>query len=250
LGLKFESAEVQTLMNLGLNNSQAKIYFTLAQFGPSNVTEIAKQVQCDPPDTYCTLVKLCQLGIVERIVRNQTKFKAASADQTLKFLLKRKTCSTPKKPFLPNLNSGDEKGSGFVLIPHKDQIIKHAVNAVNNAKVSLDFVISWNFFSEFVYAAFPEKINPTVPKRCVIEQPAKIRGLNITKKLKNDSFQFRFIQSKPKAMLAIFDNKDLIMIEDLVDGDAPGLFTSNQNMLIMAKNYFDNLWRESTIKPV
>ncbi len=242
-------------MNLGLNSQQAKIYFTLARFGPSSVVEIAKQLKVNPSDTYCILLKLYELGLVEKTVKPYIKFKAVSADQALKFLLQRKI--QPQQDIAKSVSSNKEKcekiknKSGIVLIPHKEQVIKNAIKSIENAHESIDLTISWDFFSEFVYDAIPEKLNPKVPKRCILEQPSNRNSLDLIKKFKEDSYTLRYIQTKPKAMLAIFDKKEVIVIEDPVDlRDSPALWTNNQNMLIMAMNYFDNLWRKSTLKPM
>jgi hypothetical protein len=52
-------------------------------------------------------------------------------------------------------------------------------------------------------------------------------------------------------MLAIFDEKEAIVLEEDIIGanNSPALWTNNQSMLTMAKNYFNNLWRKSTQKP-
>ncbi|MGD6810288.1 MAG: TrmB family transcriptional regulator [Candidatus Bathyarchaeia archaeon] len=253
--MEFQATEVQTLMDLGLNNAQAKIYFTLARFGPSNVAGLAEQLKIKPSNTYLTLLKLCELGLIEKTGKSQIKFKAVSADQTLKFLMHRKTFPQqclPENLFSQELKTDNLKANtGIVLIPTKEQVIKKAINAVNQAQHSIDLIISWNFFSEFVSDVFPEKINPEVPKRCIIEQSLNSESLGLIKNFENESYALRYIQSKPKAMLAIFDEKEAIVLEEDIIGanNSPALWTNNQSMLTMAKNYFNNLWRKSTQKP-
>ncbi len=249
--LALQASELQTLMNLGLDSTQAKTYFKLARFGPSNVAEIAKEIRISHSDAYCIILQLQELGLVEKTQKSQiTKFKTVSADQTLKFLMQLKN-RPQQETAAQSLFDGGIKNSGIILVPHKAQIVKNAVNAIINAKESIDLIISWDFFSEFVYNAFPEKINSAVPKRCVIEQPCRTKSLDLINKFKKDSYTLRYIQTRPKALLAIFDKKEAIVIEDPIDlRDSPALWTTNQNMLTVVKTYFDNLWRESTLAPV
>jgi sugar-specific transcriptional regulator TrmB len=243
--LEFQAAEVQALMDLGLDSSQAKIYFTLAGFGPLSVVEAAKRLNVNSSSAYCTLLRLYDLGLVEKINKSQIKFKAVSADQTLKFLLQRKTEPKPK----PSCNAKAktlDSNSGIKLISRMEQVIEQAIKGMSGAQESIDLIISWDFFSEFVYDSFPEKINPDVPKRCILEQPPNRKSLALINKFQNDSYILRFSQNKPKAMLAIFDKKEAIAIENLPEGiESPALITTNLNMLVLVKSYFENLWGES-----
>jgi sugar-specific transcriptional regulator TrmB len=238
-------------MELGLSSAQAKIYFILAKSGPSTVTEVAKQVKTGPSSIYCTLLKLYELGIVEKTVLSQTKFKAASPDQTLKVLLQKQEAKSESFPPPKISQESLKKSKGFVVIPHRDQVVKQALRLVKKSHQSFDVVVSWSFFSEFVYETFPEIFCPNVTKQCIIQQPPESKSLELIKKFKIQSkTQLRFIQPPPKAMLAIFDKKEALMIEKPELPDYPALWTNNPAMLLMAQNYFDNMWKESTQKPV
>jgi sugar-specific transcriptional regulator TrmB len=252
LELEVQASEVQTLMDLGLSSAQAKIYFILAKFGPLTVTEVAKHVKTGTSSTYCTLLKLYELGIVEKRVLSKTKFEAFSADQTLKVLLQKQEAKSESFPVTSIISQdGLKKSKGFVVIPNRDQIVKQALRLVNKTRQSLEVVVSWSFFSEFVYETFPEKFCPNVPKQCIIQQPPESKSLELIKKFKIQSnTQLRFVQPSPKAMLAIFDKKEALMIEKPELPDSPAFWTNNPAMLLMAQNYFDNLWKESTQKPV
>jgi sugar-specific transcriptional regulator TrmB len=248
--LALQASELQTLMNLGLDGTQAKTYFKLARFGPSSVAEIAKELRTSHSDAYCIILQLQELGLVEKTQKSQiTKFKTVSADQTLKFLMQLKS-RPQQETAAQSLFDGGVKNCGVILVPYKAQIVKNIVNAIINAKESIDLVFSWDFFSDFVYDVFPEKINSAVTKRCVIEQPRRSKSLDLINKIK-DFYTLRYIQTRPKALFAIVDKKEAVVIEDPIDlRDCPALWITNQNMLTMVKTYFDNLWRQSTLAPV
>lgn len=163
--MEFQPSEVQTLINLGLTSIQARIYLSLARYGPSSVTVIARQSKVNRPDVYRTMIKLYDLGLVEKIVETPVLFKAVSANQTLKFLLQRRTEQYDKlrvdtESLIYNLRS-DEKNarvedSRFVLIPQKNAVVKRVMQAINEAQERMDFVVSWKRFSAGVYGSYPE----------------------------------------------------------------------------------------------
>jgi sugar-specific transcriptional regulator TrmB len=252
--LEYQATEVQTLIDLGLDSIQARIYISLARFGPSSVAAIAKKSKVNTLETHCTLINLYELGLIKKISETPEVFKAVSADQTLKFLLQRK--AEPKfdaETLLSKLSIKKQpksQANHFVLINEKQALIKRAIHEIYRTKKSADFIISWKLFSESVDSVYPESINPQVTIRCIIEQPPNLKDLNL--KFSHPSNKIHYIQTTPKALLGIYDNKDVIMIEDPHQDltCSPAMWTNNQGMLIMAQNYFENLWRKSNEKPL
>jgi sugar-specific transcriptional regulator TrmB len=255
--LEYQASEVQTLVDLGLNNNQAITYLSLAKFGPSSIEEIAKQSKMSFSATNITLNNLHKLGIVEKISKKPLLFKALSADKTLKFLMQRKTLSTNKtgngsEVLLSNLVSGPTNQETCLdLIPKRDALLNRAIQAVYQAEESIDFVLSWDLFAESIYSVNPEIIKPNVTIRFIVEQPANLNDLAILKKLKKP-INIRFIQTSPKALLGIYDKKDGIIIDDPVSdvNDTSAMCTNNQNVIVLAQTYFETLWHKSTDKPL
>ncbi len=260
--MESQESEVQTIVNLGLTNIQARIYLSLAKFGPASVAAIARQSKVNRPDVYRTVFKLFDLGLVEKIVDTPVLFKAVSSDQVLKFLLQRKTEQYDKlkvdtESLLHNLKIDEKKpkvaDSRFILIPQKDAVIKRVIQAVNEAQVSMDFVVSWKRFSAGIYGAYPEKANKdSVSCRCIMEQPPKQKDLELIHKDWQKFCTIKFIPKLPSAVMGIYDKKEMIVVEDPQSNlsDSPALWTNNQSMVILAQNYFDNLWRKATDEPV
>lgn len=80
----------------------------------------------------------------------------------------------------------------------------------------------------------------------------KQKDLDLVKKVRQkSSCIIRFIPNHPKAVLGIYDKKEIIVIEDPKSNlnDSPALWTNNQSMVIMAQTYFDNLWRKASENP-
>lgn len=254
-------SEVQTLVNLGLTSIQARIYLTLARFGPSSVAAIAKQSKVNRPDVYRTVVKLYDLGLVEKIVKAPVLFKAISADQTLKFLLQRKTEQYAKlkvdtESLMCNLKEEKKQkiaDSKFVLIPQNNAIVKKVIQSINQAQFSMDFIISWKRFSARTNGAYPIlPLNSKVQCRCIIEQPTKQKDIEMIRNMKPKSCKFKFIPNTPSAVLGIYDKKEIMIVEDPNSNlkDSPALWTNNENMVVIAQNYFDHLWLKATDEPL
>ena len=250
-------SEVQTLVNLGLTSIQARIYLSLAQFGPSSVAAIAKQSKVNRPDVYRTVVKLYDLGLAEKIVKAPVLFKAVSADQTLKFLLHRKTeqyakLNVDKESLIYNLKEEKKQkitDSKFVLIPENDAVVKRVIQAVKQAQFCTDFIVSWKRFSACTYGTYSEiSNNENVQCRCIIEQPPKQKDIELIRNIKPKSCRFKFIPNTPSAVLGIYDKKEIMIVEDPNSNlsDSPALWTNNESMVIIAQNYFDHLWLNAT----
>jgi sugar-specific transcriptional regulator TrmB len=261
--LEFQPSEVQTLINLGLTSIQARIYLSLARYGPSSVTAITKQSKVNRPDVYRTVVKLYDLGLVEKIVETPILFKAVSAGQALKFLLQKRTEQYDKlrvdtESLMLNLRLDENKlkfeDSRFVLIPQKDAVFKRVMQAINEAQECMDFVVSWKRFSASEYGSYPERANTaSVVCRCILEQPLNRKDLEFVRKIKQElCCNFRFISSHPKAVFGIFDKKEIIVVEDPKSSlhNSPALWTNNQSIVIMAQTYFDNLWDKASENPL
>ena len=88
--MKFNQSELQTLIDLGLTLSQARVYLTLVHFSPLNVASISTTPQVARPDVYRTLDKLKQLGTVEEIVGVPTKYQAFPIDKIIPLMLQKK----------------------------------------------------------------------------------------------------------------------------------------------------------------
>ena len=80
----------EDLIALGLSGSQAKVYLALLKNGTSSVREVAKTASISRPDTYRSIISLEELGIVERIITNPTKFKPLPLKETLSILVSQK----------------------------------------------------------------------------------------------------------------------------------------------------------------
>jgi sugar-specific transcriptional regulator TrmB len=81
---------IQTLTQLGLTPSQAKLYLNLLVLGKATAKAIAKLSNTDRSLTKRILTGLIDIGLVQRIVDSPVQFKPVPLDEVLCILLKRR----------------------------------------------------------------------------------------------------------------------------------------------------------------
>jgi len=254
-------SDVQTLVDLGLTYIQAKVYVTLARFGPLKTTSISKQSKIARPDVYRTLSTLQELSLVEQLVEKPVRFRATPIDKGIDSLLKKKTqeyeeLKKNSEALLTTFRSRENPkeilsaDSSFIVIPKREAVIKRLIEAMEQSEKSIDAVLSWNryylgleLFDRHIQAACDRK----VLVRYVVQDPP-------TKKLKDDAlnresdfFKVRFLREKPKAIFGIYDQKKLfVLIDPLIDspGSSPSLWTNNQSLIYLTQLNFENLWQK------
>ncbi len=250
--------EIQTLIDLGLNSLQAKVYLRLAKSGPSNVAAIAKQSKTSTSETQNVLINLSELGIVQKVSRKPHLFKAVSADQTLKSLIQRKTQQSNEQKFdtcslvsnlIIRLDQFKEQNR-LVSISQKEVFLNRGMEAIHQAEVSIDFILTWDLFLEC--AQVNQETKPNIMCRFIVEQPSNFGDIEILKKFNRSTGNIRFMQASPKALLGIYDKKDLMII-DAPDSDmnsSSSMWTSTKSIVTLSQSYFENLWLKSSKEPI
>lgn len=266
--MEIQSADIQTLMDLGLTLLQARVYRTLAKAGALKIDTISKLSIVARPDVYRTLAKLEQLGLVERIIKTPLHFRAIPMEKGLALLLESKTeehekLKTETELLLQTLKeiTSDEilqtEDQQFVLIPPKRTIIKRINEATEKAQESVDLSLSWKRFSLGITTAFAESGKKArarnVKLRFVVENPTEGNAPEQITQFcrRNPNIQLRFSKERPKTLLGIYDKKEVfIIVNPQMDiPDSPAFWSNNQSIVAMAQDYFDNLWNNATENP-
>ena len=89
--LQPQVSELLTLIDLGLTLKQARVYTALVESGPLRVSAISKISKVARQDIYGALLKLQQLGLVEKIIERPLKYRAVSVNEGVSLLLETKT---------------------------------------------------------------------------------------------------------------------------------------------------------------
>ena len=256
-----QSSKLQVLMDLGLTLIQARVYLALAEAGRLKISAIAKISKVARPDIYRTLLKLQELGLVEKIIQTPLEYRAIPMDKGLSLLLETKTEQYEKLRsetrillYTAEMQKPDKKkqitGSQFVLIPQGRTVIERIGSAIEKAQLSIDLVLSWKRFSHGMVSAFAESMELAWAKnlkiRFIIESPAKSKTAEqmIQFCKEKPSCQIRFIPNHPRTVLGIYDKKEIFIIA-FSKTDLPGspaLWSNNFSLIALAEDYFEKLW--------
>jgi sugar-specific transcriptional regulator TrmB len=141
----------------------------------------------------------------------------------------------------------------FALVPQKEAVVMKIKELSENAKYSIDVVnsrrrhlLSASVFRKEIYKALDRGV-----KFRVIAQKDKDEGLLPKAQVDIEShpgFKIKYVLTKPSAMVSIFDNREVLIVEDeSVDQiTAPTLWSNNKSLVTLAQNYFDMLWHAQT----
>ena len=80
----------EILKDLGLTNTEIKIYITLLEFGSSLASVISKKSNIERTVTYHILEKLIRKGIVSYVIKENRKYFSSAEPERLKNILKEK----------------------------------------------------------------------------------------------------------------------------------------------------------------
>lgn len=250
----------QMLRELGLTFSQAKVYIALTNLGESCTAKMASD-SCNVArqDVYRIVGELQQLGLVEKVIANPTRFKTIPIREALSLLLenrKIKTFALQKRAFKLAADFS-EKYHDFVLENDKDQFVllsekKAFVRLVSKAveadRKSMFLITSWkeyvqllSMFSEEWSNAFKNGVNV----RWLTEQStngSSIQGIEPV--VRNPHFSLRFLADFPLVKLGVYDDAGaFIAVSSNSMGTQMMLWTNNRIIVSGAAEYFEMKWR-------
>jgi sugar-specific transcriptional regulator TrmB len=256
----YAEEEIQTLMGLGLTSSQAKILHFLFYSGMSTAKVISKATGINRPDIYRIMPNLHEKGLIKKIVSVPVKFEAVSIEDALTYLIEHRTSETnvlkikaadiiknykDKKHY--KVARKDE--SQFVIIPKGKAIIKKRRNAIENAKESIDAIISYSRYlptmidnSEMILKA----LNRGVKIRHITELPQDIKTLpKLTQEIwRHPSFEVRIVTKPLTSLVAIYDKKEVIVSISpaLTYSKSDAFWSDNRSMLEIIQEFFESTW--------
>ena len=247
---------IKTLADLGLNNSQAKIYLSLIKMGPATIRQITHSSKAARPDVYRSITQLQNFGLVEKIIAAPTKYKALSIVDGITILMMQRTkenIDLNKRvnvliQHFENINFSDkDEESQFVLI-HGDDAIEHKlVKLMASAQDCVCVMVPGQRMHQWVdsnYDLLKEKLEKKVNVRVITEQTrdSKLQKL-INSLAKLHYFETRFIVGPPSVWFRIYDNQQIIMTTSKVSlADSFAVISNNKSLIELAQNYFDSAW--------
>lgn len=225
--------------------------------------EIAENAKVARPDVYPTLKRLRQLALVEKLIKTPPEYRAVPMKEGLSTLLEARTSQYQRVKAETEVLQGTIKTektdesqtetNQFILVP-EGKVVDRIGASIEKARMSVDAVLSWKRFSRAIVGTLAESIEKAWAKkvkiRLVVEKPSRNKTAEqlIQYFKQKPSTQIRFIQDHPETVFGIYDQKEMsVMVISKTDlQGSPGLWSSNDALISLARNHFEALWREAT----
>jgi sugar-specific transcriptional regulator TrmB len=253
---------IQTFMNLGLTQLEAKVYLTLVTFGNggADVKKIAKESNIARQDVYRIFPSLQQLGLVTKIIATPTIYQPISLKDGLSKLLKQKTeehnilKKKIKKIFIESaLNNvktcSSDEAPQFAIISEKKLFLKTFEKKFSKAQRNINIICSSDGMKAIAFSSvkdFQRCIDRNIRVRLIT---TKMENNQILKKLqpliRNHAFELKFISNASPVGLAIFDNREVSV--RISHEMVPSLWTNNPNVIKLAEAYFEGMWSKGNL---
>jgi sugar-specific transcriptional regulator TrmB len=265
----------EAFLNLGLTKLQVEIYLSLSKLGKVPAKKISEYTKIDRAHVYQVIIKLQQIGLVEKNLSNPCIYQAIPIRDGMQILVEKKTHELDTKLLEVNRirkivqhfqeeknpSSFAEDENEFTLIPGKETHTVEITKIMNRTRVSFDNVFLQN---DFCRALVTEKeISPffghffhnNIKVRTILcknkQKPPK-RTIEMIERLRiRGNFEFKYTKLRSLAMFGVLDNKAMFIHTGVESQwkDKPCLYSNNPCLVEMAKGYFEQLWRNAKNDP-
>ncbi len=249
---------INTLVDLGINRTQARVYLALIEKGTSTIRAVADYSGVGRPDAYRAMLELKRVGLIETILCSPTKYKPLPLQEAVSFLIehKQKGMMQLKEKTRELLQAYEKKNvennsydSQFVLIPEGVTSTKKVIAAIRNAASNIEFITSFKRFNQTLQAASEEIIeaaNRGVKVRFILDKTNMNRPLSKVFEdfCNTSSCEIKYMPHLPHAFIAVFDKSEIQMAtsEDNDFLQAPILWSNNPALVKVMQNYFETVW--------
>jgi|GEM_PF-3026711 PAS domain S-box-containing protein len=248
---------IKTLVTLGLSGRQARICLTLSTRGTSTVKEITEATKIARPDTYRALVELENKGLIEKTLSNPIKYKILPLPEILSMLLGEKETESIRlqenaaallRDYRKIADQKPGEEGEFVLVPSGKAFTNRLDKLLENCKASISIIASQKMLGEFldsIHKTLTNKKSPDMHVRVVTEK-SRIKNLNnnIYGLQKKANLELRFAHLLPPFSLAVFDQKDTLLVMDTPRdyNRAFATYSNNSSLVELAQSYFNDAW--------
>jgi sugar-specific transcriptional regulator TrmB len=254
--LATQEEDIQSLVELGLTNSQSKVYLALIARGKTKGQTIWKNSGVARQDVYRVLAELHEKGLVEKVFAIPTEFKPISLKDGLAILLKNKAgeyanAEVKTKNLLQKFQPlNDDSSLGeyeFSLVPGKDATLLKFRTAFNEAQKSVDVIFYWKGFLDFVSTAdiWRRKLKRDLKMRVIVyRSPGERATPSIVRNLRKKYLEIRYASMPPPATSTIFDRNAALITTSPTPNplETPSLWLKNTGFVTIVQDYFDDLW--------
>jgi sugar-specific transcriptional regulator TrmB len=256
---------IKTLMQLGLNFCQARIYLALVQSGESPVKTISQNSGVDRTEIYRQMPSLLKLGLAEKMLDIPIKFRAKPLQEGLNILLKKeneehlelqKKAKKMAYKFKENNQKKQKLESQFSVIPGKDAHIKWLKKNWEESQNSSEGIITWKDYIALTLTFFCDEVikksaNKGIKNRSIIYVSEKEKAeYENNKKLVNNypNMQMKIVFDPPLVLGGVFDSEQMVISTTSNNPIQTGetvFWSSNPSLVALFQNYFETLWKKA-----
>jgi sugar-specific transcriptional regulator TrmB len=259
--LNIEKTSEENLQKLGLTSLQTKIYIALLSSGKESTLTISKTANVDRSNTYRTILRLQNMGLVTRILNTPNLYQAVSMKEAVSTIMNNKrneyhnlkgVAQELIQTDFTNPKRSQQQEYRFEIIKQKkNMVIKKIIPACENVKESFDLLINKKTFSTGVIGLASDHLKCVrrgIKYRLITEkQDSRFFEKAINVFIIEPNFQLRLISETPQAEIVIEDKKDAFVILNPNSelGERSQLMTDHPGCVEMFQNHFDKVWNQA-----
>lgn len=254
-----QEANIKTLVDFGINRTQAKIYLTLIEKGTLTIRTASEYSGVGRPDTYRAMLELKKAGLIEVVLDSPAKYRAVPLSDAISILMgqKRKEILSLKEKSAKLLKQFENKNNNntppvegeFIILPKGAACIKNRVEAIRSAEYSIDCITSFKRFNQILLIAGDDIIEAAkrgVKLRFILEKESINKQLSKELMLfcKTSSCEMKFVSELPQSFMTIFDRKEVHLATSETEdfAQAAVLWSNNSVILRICQHYFESYW--------
>ena len=254
-GVNFNNDSLNTLVNLGLNGSQARVYLALLDLGTVSVRDVSKLRRIPRPDVYRAIISLEDLGLIERVITNPTRYTPLPIQDAISILMAKKDkenfelhirATTLYEEYKEKRVSNDATvdTNQFIQIPEGDAL-KHKLQKIGDsaqknicAVLSQKKLLPWLLYDETISKALDRGL---IVKVLTERNSGLVASLDELKK--KHTFEIRFTIIPLFVNFRIYDAKEVVLTLESSDRNpSPVVWSNNLGLVELAESYFNVGW--------
>jgi PAS domain S-box-containing protein len=257
-------SDVKTLMMLGINSTQAKIFLTLTTAGTSTIKKISELSGIARPDTYRALLELQELALVEKILSTPSEYTSSPLSDAVSILIGRREKENIEldeklKSLLHDYAKlqpaqKQEKENNFVLVPNGAASLTKIAKLIRNTQKSITIMATQQVITSFLEEN-SENLKEVLGKKLKIKITT---GQSTNKKLqkiiekvqKKTNMEIRYLPVLPYVSFLIFDEKEILLTTTkTATENSFAVWSNNSSLVELSQNYFDAAWFSAVEPP-
>lgn len=256
-----DSEDIKVLSDLGLTNNQIKIYLALLKLeAPAKAIRIFQISDIARQDVYRVLLELQKIGLVEKIITKPIRYIALEPKKAVSLLMENKIqhineLNHAAEIFVSKANQRYSKTihsiekDRFTLITEKQSIIHKIQELIEKTQQTYysisprrEFLSCLTILADSLYSIR----NKGVEVRWITQAPDHENTEKICEILsENPQISVKWVPESVSVKFGMKDTKEIVLavFEEGNFAETPGLWTNSPAVISLAKNYFDDCWK-------